>query len=253
MFSTLTPVTRNIIILCGIVYAISNFVPSLDLYRWFSAFYPFSPNFRSWQVLTHMFMHAPLGDSIGLMHILFNMLTLWSFGPVLEQTLGSRKFTVLYFASGLGAFLLFNVWNFYEVNMITSALEQAGINVGEIFHKADFSYSGDLQNPGTNAETQNLVQQLFIALRSPMLGASGAIFGIVAAFATLFPDAKLAFMFIPFPIKAKYLLPFIIAVSLYLQFSGQMGGVAHLAHIGGAVVGFVFALIWKKNRYRINR
>lgn len=250
MFPKLTPITKNILLICGIVYLITNIFETEKLYALLSAYYPFSPNFHSWQIITHMFMHAPFDGGIGIMHILFNMLTLWSFGPVLENILGSKKFTILYFASGLGAFVLFNLWNFYEINQLTSSLTSNGINVAEIFHKADLSYIGEINNPGNTQQTREDAQNLFIALQSPMLGASGAIFGIIAAFGTLFPDAKLMIMFIPFPIKAKYLLPIIIAISLYLQFSGQMGGIAHLAHIGGAIVGFVIALFWRKNFYR---
>ncbi len=250
MFPKLTPVNKYIIISCVIVYIISNINPYL--YDILSAFYPFSPNFRSWQVITHMFMHAPLGQGIGITHILFNLLTLWSFGPVLEQVLGSKRFFILYFVSGIGAYLLFNVWNFIEIQNLTSQLQYLGINVAEIFHKADFNYSGtdDKLYANTN-EGLELSKELYLALRSPMLGASGAIFGIVAAFATMFPNAKLFFMFIPFPIKAKYLLPIIIVISLYLQFSGNAGGIAHLAHIGGALVGFLLALKWRKDNFRI--
>ena len=85
-----------------------------------------------------------------------------------------------------------------------------------------------------------------------MMGASGAIFGVVAAFSTLFPESKLSIMFIPYGIKAKYLLPGIIIISLYLGFSGSMSGIAHFAHIGGALVGFVLAKYWKGNQFRIN-
>ena len=159
-------------------------------------------------------MHAPLeGAGIGLTHILFNMLTLMSFGPVLEQVLGERKYIILYFLSGIGAYLLNCVWNFFEITQ--------GASLQEIYS-------------------------------IPMMGASGAIFGVVAAFSTMFPDAKLFFMFIPFPIKAKYLLPGIIVISLYLGFSGSMGGIAHFAHIGGAIVGFILAKMWKNNQYRID-
>ena len=157
-------------------------------------------------------MHAPFEGGAGITHILFNMLTLWSFGPVLEQTLGAKKFTVLYFASGLGAFILFNIWDFVIINNISNELISQGINIAEIYHKADLNYSGDFSY--YNAHPESLETQLLISLRNQMLGASGAIFGVVAAFSTLFPDAKLMFMFIPFPIKAKYLLPIIIVISL---------------------------------------
>lgn len=244
------PITRAIIIINIAVYLLANFVFK-DWYYTLSAFYPFSPNFRPWQVITHMFMHAPLSGGMGLTHILFNMLTLWSFGPTLEQVLQEKKYFWLYFLSGLGAFLLFNLWNFYQINQLTTELKHIGVDVPEIFRKARFGYSGDLSIDTKTPAGGMLAQELFGALQSPMLGASGAIFGIVAAFATLFPDAKLIFMFIPFPIKAKYLLPIIILVSVYLGFSGQMGSIAHFAHVGGAIVGFVLAKYWGRNRFRI--
>ena len=213
MFPKLTPITRNIIILNVIFYLVSNFISYPKFYELFSVFYLGSPFFRVWQVITHMFMHAPLGQGIGLTHILFNMLTLMSFGPVLEQVLGEKKYIILYFLSGIGAYLLNCAWNFFEITQ--------GASLEEIYS-------------------------------IPMMGASGAIFGVVAAFSTMFPDAKLFFMFIPFPIKAKYLLPGIIVISLYLGFSGSMGGIAHFAHIGGAIVGFILAKMWKNNQYRID-
>ena len=251
MFPKLTPITKNILLICVAVYVLSNFMFP-QMYYIMSAYYPFSPNFKSWQIVTHMFMHAGIGDGIGLTHILFNMLTLWSFGPALEETLDSRRFTILYFASGLGAFVLFNVWNFYEVNQIVTALQNYGVNPAEIYTKATIGYSGDLSISAQTGAGAALSQELYMALRTPMLGASGAIFGVVAAFSTLFPNAKLFFMFVPFPIKAKYLFPGIIVISLYLGFSGSMDGIAHFAHIGGAVVGFLLARYWKQTLYRID-
>jgi len=96
MFNNIPPITRNIIFLNVIIYILSNFVMK-DLYYTLSAFYPFSPNFRIWQVVTHMFMHAPMSGGMGITHILFNMFTLWSFGPTLEQALGQKKYFWLYF------------------------------------------------------------------------------------------------------------------------------------------------------------
>lgn len=250
MFPKLTPVTRNIIILNVVIFALSNFVFP-QLYDYFSAFYPFSPNFRSYQIFTHMFMHAPLGSGAGITHILFNMFALWSFGPVLEQVLGSKRYIILYFASGLGAFLLFNVWNFYEVQQLTSQLEALGVNVADIYHKSDFSYLGSrdvsYEQPGASEKAAQLRDYLM----SPMLGASGAIFGVIAAFAGMFPNAKLVFFPLPIPIKAKFLVPIIIVLSIYLGVSGSMGGVAHFAHVGGAVVGFLMSRFWRKDHFNL--
>ena len=214
MFPQLTPITKNIIIINVIVYLVSNFWNFPFLYEHLSVYYIGSPFFKAWQIITHMFMHAPLeGAGIGLTHILFNMLTLMSFGPVLEQVLGQKKFMILYFVSGIGAYFLNCGWNFFEISQGANPIEIYGI---------------------------------------PMMGASGAIFGVIAAFSTMFPDAKMSIMFLPFGIKAKYLLPAIIVISLYLGFSGSMGGIAHFAHIGGAIAGFLLAKNWKNNQYRID-
>jgi membrane associated rhomboid family serine protease len=245
MFNNIPPLTKNIIIINVIVFVITGFIfPQLtDV---LSAYYPFSPNFKSWQIVTHMFMHG------SIMHILFNMLTLLSFGAILENSLGEKRYLILYFLSGFGGFFLFNLWNFVEVQQITSELQAFGLNAAEIYPKAAVNYTGNLNINTTKPEAVELYQRLYTILRSPMLGASGAIFGVVAAFATLYPEAKIMMMFIPIPMKVKYLLPIVIVVSIFLGFSGSVGGIAHFAHVGGAIVGFILARIWRKQLYRIN-
>ena len=203
MFQNITPITKNIIILNVIVFILSNtFLP--QMYYFLVAYFPLAPEFKSWQIVTHMFMHG------GIMHIAFNMLTLASFGPLLERFLGEKKYILLYFLSGLGAYALNSLWIYYEM-----------LNNGNEF------------------------------MNVAMLGASGAIFGVVAAFTALYPNAEMMIMFIPFPIKAKILLPIVIVGSIYLGIN-NVGGVAHFAHIGGALVGYILIKIWGRNRYRIN-
>lgn len=248
MFPQITPVTRNIIIL-NVIFFVATFLlryANIDLGPLLAGYFPLSPNFNSWQIITHMFMHG------GLMHIVFNMFTLYSFGPVLEQVLGQKKFIILYFAAGLGGFALYNIWNYYEVSQLTSFLNSQAYDIHEIYKYADINYSGEMPISSNSEAVRDSAQKLFNILRTPMVGASGAIFGIVAAFSTLFPDAKLMFLFIPYPIKAKYLTPIIIAVSIFLglrQFSGD--NIAHFAHIGGALIGYLFVYNFKKNRDRI--
>ena len=203
MFPHLTPITRNIIILNVIIYILSNFIFP-QMYDYLVAYFPLAPQFKSWQIITHMFMHA------GIMHIAFNMITFASFGPVLENVLKEKKFLILYFLSGLGAFVLHSLWLYFEM-----------------------------------VSTQQIID-------ARMLGASGAIFGVIAGFTALYPDAKMYIMFIPFPIKAKVLLPIAIIGSLYFGITGGGGNVAHFAHIGGAVVGYFLVKYWGRNRYRIN-
>ncbi len=202
LFRNITPVTRNIIIINVVVFLLANTIFP-QMYDYLVVYFPLAPQFKSWQIITHMFMHG------GIMHIAFNMLTLASFGPLLERFLGEKKYIMLYFLSGLGAFALNSLWIYYQTV--------------------------------TTGHFENVA----------MLGASGAIFGVVAAFTALYPNAEMMIMFIPFPIKAKILLPVVIIGSIYLVIN-NVGGVAHFAHIGGAIVGYILIKIWGRNRYRIN-
>ena len=213
------------------------------MYRYLAAFYPFSPFFHSWQIITHMFMHG------SFMHILFNMLTLYSFGPVLERILGDRKYLILYFVSGLGAFFLFNLWNFIEVEQIKTSLQSFGFDLNGYMSGESVSFQGSAQ---AVSEQRQLASDLQSIITVPMVGASGAIFGVIAAFAILFPDAEIMIMFIPIPVKVKYVLPVVVIGSVVLGVTGNVGGIAHLAHVGGALVGILLAWYWKKNRFRIN-
>jgi len=181
------------------------------------------------------------------MHILFNMLTLFSFGPILEQSLGDKKFLILYFLSGLGAFFLFNLWNFVEVEQIKSSLESFGFDINGYLAGESVQFKG---NSAAIITQQGLLEDLKNIISIPMVGASGAIFGVIAAFATLYPEAGIGIMFIPIPVKVKYVLPIVIIVSIGLGVTGNVGGIAHLAHVGGAIVGFILAKIWKKHLYR---
>ena len=243
MFNNIPPITRNIIIINIVVFILTYVLQTDLMYRYLAAFYPFSPFFHSWQIITHMFMHG------SFLHILFNLMTLYSFGPVLEQVLGDKKYVLLYFVSGLGAFFLFNLWNLVEVEQIKSSLQSLGFDLAGYMDGESVSFKG---NSAAILEQQNLVNQLQSIISVPMVGASGAIFGVIAAFATLYPDAKIMLMFIPVPVKVKYLMPVVIIVSIYLGISGNAGGIAHLAHVGGALVGFILAKIWKKHLYRFN-
>lgn len=243
MFNNIPPITRNIIIINIVVFILTYVLQTDLMYRYLAAFYPFSPFFHSWQIITHMFMHG------SFLHILFNLMTLYSFGPVLEQVLGDKKYVILYFVSGLGAFFLFNLWNFVEVEQIKSSLQNLGFDLAGYMNGENVSFKG---NSEAVLEQQGLVSKLQSIISVPMVGASGAIFGVIAAFATLHPDAKIMLMFIPVPVKVKYLMPVVIIVSIYLGVTGNAGGIAHLAHVGGALVGFILAKIWKKHLYRFN-
>lgn len=243
MFNNIPPITRNLIIINVVVFLLLLVLNNNQVDMYLAGFYPGSPFFHSWQIVTHMFMHG------GFTHILFNMLTLYSFGPILEQSLGDKKYLILYFLSGLGSFFLFNLWNFVEVQQINTSLESFGFDINSYLAGNSVQFTG---NSEAVLSQEGLVGELRNIIATPMVGASGAIFGVIAAFATLYPDSKIGILFIPIPVKVKFVLPIIIVGSIYLGISGNGGNIAHLAHVGGALVGFILARIWRKHLYRFN-
>lgn len=173
-------------------------------------FYPDSYQFRIWQLVTHIFCHGGLG------HFVFNGLALFSFGVIVEMRLGTQRFLMLFFIAALGAVLV----HFAEM----------GYNI--------YSQVGTF--------FPNHVAGFEAVPYGPMLGASGAVYGVMVAFAVLYPNETMVFLFIPYPIKAKYLVPIMVGLDIVLglgSFSGD--NVAHFAHIGGALAGLATILVWK--------
>ena len=216
-------------------------------YKLLSLYYPENPDFQFWQPLSHMFMH---GD---LMHIFFNMFALYSFGTTLEQIWGSRKFLFFYVSCGLGAALIHFASNYYFFHDSLSTLVANGMSESEIMQVLS---QGKFDSRWQEILSPSDFTSFIGAYSTPAVGASGAIYGVLVAFAFLFPNAELAFMFIPVPIKAKYFVPVIVGLDL---FSGVTGfsifgdGIAHFAHVGGALVGFLMMWYWKKNQFYSNR
>jgi len=219
MFQQLTPVIKNLLIVNIVFFLGSEFVPIA--YNYLPVFYPDSPYFKVWQIITHMFMHANLG------HIFFNMFSLVIFGPMIEQVLGPKRFLNFYLISGIGAWLL-----------------QMGVQGVEIFNATGsfFPLHHSLDLSTLNTSNPGLVQEVYT---SRMLGASGAIYGVLLAFAYLFPNIPLQFLFIPVPIKAKYMIGGYILIEIYMSLSRPGDSVAHLAHVGGALFGYLLLKLWK--------
>jgi len=221
MFQQLTPVIKNLLIVNIVFYLGSQFVPIA--YNYLPVFYPDSPYFKIWQVITHMFMH----DSLSISHIFFNMFSLVMFGPMIEQVLGSKRFLNFYLISGIGAWLL-----------------QMGVQGFEIFNATGsfFPLHQGLDISTLNTANPGLVQEIYT---SRMLGASGAVYGVLLAFAYLFPNIPLQFLFIPVPVKAKYMIGGFILIEIYMSLSRPGDSVAHLAHVGGALFGYLLLKFWK--------
>ena len=242
------PETVKQLILINILFFVGTLALGDPAYKMLSMYFPENPNFQVWQPISHMFMHG------GFMHIFFNMFALYSFGSALESIWGSKKFLFFYISCGLGAALLHTEINYYYYQDGINSLMGQGFSKIEILAvlngKGNDQIVPILNSPGF----QNFVSAYF----GTVVGASGAIYGVIVAFAFMFPNAELALMFIPVPIKAKYFVPGLVLVDLYLGVSGKSifgggGGIAHFAHVGGALFGFIIMWYWKKNQFNSNR
>lgn len=186
----LTPLVRNLIIINVVVFLAQNLLSGLYVTEYMSLWPIGSPYFRPYQFFTYMFAHG------SFMHILFNMIALAQFAPILESYWGDKKLLAFYIATGIGAGVIYAAINYF----------------------------------------------FFPGNAGPMLGASGAIYGILMAFGMVFPNLEIMFLFVPMPIKAKYIV-FLIGFITYAL--DRSGGVAHAAHFGGAFVAFLIIAYWR--------
>ena len=241
----ITEAVKHLIIINAIFFIVPEFAPNLGLHNLFALYFPESPNFGFWQFLSHMFMHG------GFAHILFNMYALWAFGTPLEQIWGKNKFLFFYFSAGLGAGIIYTLVNYYQFNGVYELFINAGLNNSEIIYILEAGQTNDIRV--VNNITQDQFNQITSIFRTPAVGASGAIYGILVAYGMTFPNAKLALIFLPVPIAAKYFIPALIALDLFSGLTGFSlfgGGVAHFAHVGGALIGFIIAWYWKQNQFK---
>lgn len=224
--------------------------------KYFALWFPENENFKFWQIISHMFMHG------STMHIFFNMFALWMFGSIMEQSLGQKKFIFLYFSAGLGAVILQLAFSYYNYNMGVQTLSDAGMTSEEIHNLMEKAYSqwthsGQYSVNIPDQSNQDAVKAMLGTYMTPMVGASGAVFGILAGFAMLYPNLPLYLFFVPIPIKAKYLIGGYFILEVYSGVTGTAvlgpSNTAHWAHVGGAVIGFVTIWYWKRKNLNQNR
>ena len=212
-----TPIVLNLIIINILCFLAQNMLggpgevnDAMDL---FALHHIGSEYFQPWQLVTHMFMHG------GLMHLLFNMLALWMFGSTVETVWGPRRFLIFYFVCGIAA-----------------AITQLGSYFYD-YHSLD----------SIKMTTEEYARYQEMLRYSATVGASGAIMGVLAAFGYLFPNTQLFIMPIPFPIKAKWAILFIILIDVFGGIASTPGdNIAHFAHVGGALTGFL--IVFFQNR-----
>ncbi|MDG1920976.1 MAG: rhomboid family intramembrane serine protease [Flavobacteriaceae bacterium] len=240
----ITETVKHLLII-NIIFFIASLSLGEVVYDLFALHYPSNPKFQYWQPLTHMFMHGDLS------HIFFNMFGLYMFGTPIEQMWGRNKFIFFYLSTGFGAAALQLLLYYYQISSISDLLLAEGLNASEVsrfFLTSDLSYT--LVDRIGRAE---LVSGLS-AFNGVMVGASGALYGVLVAFAFLFPNARLMLLFPPIPVKAKVLVPLLILGDLFFGFTSySIGPIAHFAHVGGAITGLIMMWYWKKNQFDKNR
>ena len=210
--ASLPPVTKNLIIINVIVF-LATLVNEDFMIGTFALFYPTSQYFHWWQVVTHMFMHG------GFWHIFFNMYTLLIFGCVVERIIGSKKFLLFYFICGLGAVAL-----------------HLGV---EYLQMQSYMQGAALGNA-------TAIQNIAMIKNTPTVGASGAIYGVLMGYAMLFPESRMTLLFPPVTLSAKWMVAIFAAIELFTGVTGISAGIAHFAHLGGMLIGWLMILSWRK-------
>ena len=231
------PVVKNIIILSTLMLLITWVMAGsfgIDLTRYLAFYYPGSKYFQPYQFVTHLFMHA------GLMHLFFNMFALWMFGRVLENVWGSKRFFIFYFVTGIGAATIYTLVRWFE---FTALKHQMAPEQLQIVLQQGAQILRNNQN-----FTDPLMGKMNLFLNTPVVGASGAVFGVLLGFGMLFPNTQLMLLFPPIPIKAKYFVIGYGALELYLALAQPGSNVAHVAHLGGMLFGYFMVKYWNKNR-----
>lgn len=225
-------VVKNLLIINALMYVASLFFhPYMSDYL---AMYPVSSsNFQPYQIITHMFMH----DTMSIWHIAFNMFALWMFGREVEYAMGAKKFLLFYLVTGLGAAFLHQVAGYIELQYVAQGLDMSMLD--------RLNETG--KYPSTlDTATENQLIYAYRVMNIPAVGASGAIYGVLAAFGLLYPNRMIMLLIPPIPMKAKYFVIVMGAFALFAGFTGTQAGVAHFAHLGGAIFGYIMILIWRR-------
>lgn len=248
----LPPVVKNLLILNGILFLLKLSLGTDALGRStldgiLGMHYVGSPLFKPWQLVTHMFMHGDFG------HLFLNMFALFMFGGPIERAWGSKRFLNYYLLTGFGAVALHTGVNAFEVKQHEADLAAYGVQIRAVdLAVTESAYDIDSAQEELNAiqrssgAPQAVLYQVFWDRAGVMIGASGAVFGVLLAFGMMFPNVQLFLLFPPIPIKAKYFVIGYGALELFAGMSRSPGdNVAHFAHLGGMLFGFIIIRYWR--------
>ena len=234
-FFSIPPVVKNIImlnVLMLLVYYGADKVFGIDLNSILGLYFPKSEQFMPVQIVTHMFMHG------GLIHLFFNMYALYIFGQILENTWGPKRFFIYYMICGIGAALTHETVIAFQYAHLANSLSPENLQMVLKEGTTLFKQGQGFADPD--------MLKLQMLLNTPTVGASGAIFGVLLAFGVLFPNTQLLLLIPPMPIKAKYLVLGYGAIELYLALTQPGSNIAHAAHLGGMLFGYILIKYWRK-------
>ncbi|MCD4734452.1 MAG: rhomboid family intramembrane serine protease [Bacteroidales bacterium] len=238
-FRLLPPVVKNLLIINGLFFlATIAFAKYFDLTDYLGLHYYRSPEFKPHQFVTYMFMHG------GFAHIIFNMFALWMFGNALENVWGGKKFLIYYMVTGIGAGVLhFLVIHFQAINLESQMSQD---QIAYVLDQGFQHFKEGKVSIDPSTRKPDLVGKLSLLYFVPTVGASGAVFGILLGFGMLFPNS-LIYLYFAIPIKAKYFVMLYGAIELYFGIANNPGdNVAHFAHLGGMVFGYLLIRFWRK-------
>jgi membrane associated rhomboid family serine protease len=252
----ISPVVKNLLIINVLLFLATYLLGSqLNLTRYLALYYPGAEYFSPYQFVTHMFMHGNFA------HIFFNMYAVWMFGTAIESVWGGKRFLFYYLFTGLGAAALHTLVNYFIIsgmaanitaftNTPSPELFQQFVNAHKDFFNQnvyDFIHQWSMspENSGYAATALENMQRVYqTTINIPTVGASGAVFGILLAFGMMYPNAQLMLFFLPIPIKAKWFVLGYGAIELYLGISQPGSSIAHFAHIGGMLFGYILIRYW---------
>lgn len=233
----ITDTVKHLIIINVLFYVATKALKD-DFFHLMAMHYIENPLFKPWQIVTHMFMHG------SEMHILFNMLGLWMFGSAVEQMLGRNKFLMLYFGAGIGAVLFSVGIDYFQYHSIYNELISSGLTTSEIQKIIE------TQLPFGQGYVNESYQSIYSTYRTALVGASGALYGIVVAFGVLMPKAKMGLLFLPIMIEARIFIPILLLYDISFGVFRVSDNVGHFAHVGGAIFGFILIWYLKKHQFR---
>lgn len=239
-FRTLPVIIKNLLIINGLFFlgtiTLRNF--GLDLNQMLGLYLPGSPNFAPYQFVTHMFMHSVSNPG----HIFMNMFMLWMFGNSLENLWGAKRFLIFYMVTGLGAGALYVGVNYFEAMYLQEQLVNAGMNQSDL---ANLITTGRYNSAVLNEVGETVLRDYFLAYNTPVIGASGAVYGVLMAFGMMYPNVKLYVYFL-FPIKAKWVVLFLGGIEFFQGLNPDGSNIAHFAHLGGMIFAYILIKIWQK-------